>query len=74
MMTVNKIIELVGANYIEASCDVSVYALRSAKREKTFPSSWYGLIKAECDRLGIDCPMDLFSFKKPLHSYKGDEV
>ena len=64
MKTVNDIISATGTSYIEKSCQVSEYSIRAARRDGVFPSSWYEAIKGECDRLGVDCPTDLFSFKR----------
>jgi hypothetical protein len=64
MQTVNDIISETGAAYIKRSCQVSEYSIRAARRDGVFPSSWYEAIKGECDRLGVDCPTDLFSFKR----------
>ncbi len=65
MECVRKITETVGATFIQRECAVSEFSIRAAKRDGVFPASWYAVIKRECDRLGIDCPMGLFSFKRP---------
>ena len=64
-MEVSSIIQEVGVERIQAICSVSRHSIRAAKRDSIFPASWYGVLKPECDRLGIDCPMSLFSFKQP---------
>ena len=65
MVCVNEIIDRVGAAFIQEGCAVSEFSIRAVKRDGVFPASWYGVIKPECDRLGIECPMCLFSFKRP---------
>jgi len=41
-------------------------SIRAARQKRAFPASWFKIIKAECDRLGIECPMSLFSFREPV--------
>ena len=72
MMTTKDIIQAVGKDFIVRECGVSIYSIRAAIREKVFPASWYAALKAECDRLGLACPMELFSFKQPDPSVSDD--
>lgn len=65
MQPFDIILNEVGSDHIQKACGVSEYSIRSAKRGRQFPASWYGEIKKECDRLGLECPMELFSFKRP---------
>ncbi|GAA6196668.1 hypothetical protein NBRC116598_21120 [Pseudophaeobacter arcticus] len=43
-------------------------AISNAVSDGKFPSSWFEAVERECDRLGVDCPTDLFSFKRSSNS------
>lgn len=50
-------------------------ALSNAKAAGRFPAAWYAVVKHECDLVGIECPLELFTFRgmdKPRNK-KGDE-
>lgn len=34
----------------------------------SFPAAWYKAMREIADEKGVDCPMDLFSFKVPVGS------
>jgi len=65
------IIDHIGAAHIQSLVRVGPHAIRKAREVGRFPAGWYRVIKTECDRLGIECPMALFSFKYPA-SKEGD--
>ncbi len=64
MTTVTDIINDLGSPLIERECQVSEYSVRAAKREQSFPASWYRIIRRLREARGRDCPLDLFNFKQ----------
>lgn len=68
MMTVDKICDQIGRKKMTGALGITRAAISNAVSEGVFPSSWYEAIKGECDRLGVDCPTDLFSFKRSSNS------
>lgn len=39
-------------------------SIRAARADEKFPGAWYGVIKAECDRVGVPCPMSAFRWRE----------
>jgi hypothetical protein len=65
MRSVSDIINKLGSENIQRLLDVKEYSIRAAKRQRKFPARWFAVIEAECMKLGIQCPRDLFAFKEP---------
>ena len=64
-ITVSEVIAALGADVIQASCQVGEYSIRAAKRDKKFPASWFDAIESLCAENDLPCPRDLFAFKRP---------
>jgi hypothetical protein len=64
MTDVKYICEKVGRQTLMKRVDVGTAAVTNAISAGKFPAVWYKAIKYECDNLGLDCPMSLFSFKE----------
>jgi len=66
-----SIINAIGSETVQALCGVGEFSVRAARRDNQFPSSWFDLIEKACIDAGVDCPRDLFAFKRddaPIHS------
>ena len=64
MTTVFEIVDAVGRANLRDKLGVSDTAISNALSRKRFPSKWYRLVNSECLSLGVECPMDLFSFSQ----------
>lgn len=64
-INITDIIAAIGADTIQARCDVGEFSIRAAKRDGKFPASWFDAIESECSVRGIECPRELFAFKRP---------
>ena len=40
-------------------------SISNAIAAQKFPSDWYRVVKAECESVGLECPMSMFNFKSP---------
>lgn len=65
MRTTSDIISALGAETVQSLCGVGEFSIRAAKREGQFPASWFDAIDGACQERGIDCPRELFAFKRP---------
>jgi hypothetical protein len=72
--TISDIISAIGADTIQARCDVGGFSIRAAKRDGKFPASWFDAIESECNAIGIACPRDLFAFKRPQDALTQQDV
>jgi hypothetical protein len=64
MANTSTIISALGADVIQALCGVGEFSVRAARRDGQFPASWFDAIDGACLERGIDCPRDLFAFKR----------
>lgn len=64
MTTIHDIITQIGAETIMADCQVGEFSIRAAKRDGKFPASWFDAIESACAQRGIQCPRELFAFKR----------
>jgi hypothetical protein len=64
MMTVKEIVEQVGSDKLECACGVTEFSVKAAKRERMFPASWFKVVEKLCNEKGIECPDNLFNFKR----------
>jgi hypothetical protein len=60
---VNGIVAALTADAMCEALGVGFHAIRYARNAGTFPGNWYGTLLAMCDERGIDCPLDLFTWK-----------
>ena len=65
MKSTSDIINAIGPDAIQSICQVGEFSIRAAKREGKFPASWFDAIERACSDRGIQCPRDLFAFKRP---------
>lgn len=63
--TSEQLINRIGRGVVASKVGVGLTAVSNAAVRGKIPASWYASVKRECDRLGIGCPTDLFSFKQP---------
>ena len=42
--------------------EVSDTSCNPSMKRRIFPAKWYGVVSAECRIIGVNCPLDLFSF------------
>lgn len=49
--------------FFVAHLDVSEHSVRYARTAGIFPASWFAVVRAECDRLKVDCPLSAFNWK-----------
>lgn len=61
---VHRIIAEIGPDAIQSRLGVTVYSLLAAKRERQFPALWYAEISDMCAEQGVDCPRDVFAWKR----------
>jgi hypothetical protein len=40
-------------------------SIRAARAAGQFPASWFDMLEVECRAKGIECPRELFAFKRP---------
>lgn len=62
MSTVSEIVLQIGRANLRFRLGVSDTAISNALSRNKFPSKWYRVMLSECEKAGLDCPMDLFSF------------
>ena len=69
MSTINNILKEIKVSGVSRilgyDLRTTATAVSRARKKGAFPSGWYIALKAECDRLGIECPVELFDFKRP---------
>jgi len=65
MTHINDIIRTVGPEQIKAVCDVGDSSIRAARAAGQFPASWFDMLEVECRAKGLECPRELFAFKRP---------
>lgn len=61
--TTETLANALGRKVIANAVGVGLTAVSNGVVRGRFPASWYQGIKQECDRQGVQCPMDLFDFK-----------
>ncbi|SEL44816.1 hypothetical protein [Pacificibacter marinus] len=71
---IKEIIAAVGAEAVQKRLDVSVFAIRHAKRDGRFAASWYIPLREMCEEVGVDCPESLFNWKSSMPSPLTSEV
>jgi hypothetical protein len=62
MTCISDIVSAVGRAGLRKKLDVSDTAISNALSRGLFPAKWYRIIHGECEAIGIDCPMAMFSF------------
>lgn len=62
MMSVSEIVGAVGRGSLRDKLGVGDAAISNAISRGVFPARWWGVLKAECDTIGIECPLEAFSF------------
>lgn len=65
MMDASKICDALGRRTIKEALGVTKASVSHAVKAKSFPASWYPVIKDLCDERGLDCPVSVFNFKSP---------
>ena len=70
MSTVEEICDKVGRVNLAARLGVTKAAITNAISDDVFPSRWYRVVKEECNAFGINCPIDIFGFRKPKSTEK----
>ena len=56
------IIDAIGAPRLE-SLGFNERLIRHVRSTGKFAAGWYKTIRAECDAIGADCPLDAFNWK-----------
>ena len=62
MEDISNIVQSIGRRRLSSILGVVDTSVSNAVAKSKFPAKWYVIIKSECDRLGVDCPDELFSF------------
>jgi hypothetical protein len=65
MNTHSHIIDQIGAETIAQALGVARNAVFNAKARKSFPASWFPVLRQLCESRQVDCPENLFNFKIP---------
>ena len=55
-----------GRKNIAERLGVGPTSVSNASVAGVFPASWYLVVKEMCDEVGIECPVESFSFKSAL--------
>ncbi len=63
MSEVFNICQSIGRDHLARSLGVGKQAISNAVADEMFPSSWYAVVKNECDQRELECPIVLFRFK-----------
>jgi hypothetical protein len=64
-MNASDICDALGRKAIKEALGVTKASVSHAVREKSFPASWYPVIRDMCEARGIECPVEAFNFKSP---------
>lgn len=72
--TSEQLINQIGRDKISRRIGVGLTAVSNAAVKGSIPASWYEVIRDECDRLGVDCPTYLFSFKRGTQPAPNERV
>lgn len=61
---VASVVAAIGRNELGALLGVKYSAIGMAVAADRFPASWYLVVSEICEERGIECPMDLFHWKR----------
>ncbi|WP_323008964.1 hypothetical protein [Paracoccus sp. (in: a-proteobacteria)] len=60
--TATDICDRLGRTAIANAVGVGLTAVSNAAVDNRFPARWFFAVKSLCEKSGIDCPEELFSF------------
>lgn len=63
MKSAKDIIAAIGNETLQRELGVSYTAIRNAAVRGVLPAAWYVIVHRLCDKRGIACPPEVFSFK-----------
>ena len=55
----------IGREKLQGLLGVGYKSITKAEADNLCPARWAPIIKAECERVGLDCPDTLFNFIRP---------
>ena len=64
MNTVSSICDQIGRKKMAATLGVGLTSISNASVANTFPTPWFKVVEKLCNEKGIECPDDLFNFKR----------
>lgn len=71
METTRSIIDALGRRQFLMRSGLSKQALIRPFAENQFPANWFQILDEMCAERGIDCPRDLFAFRRPFRDSDG---
>lgn len=64
MATPSEIADAIGRKKLAEALEVGRTAIGNAVDRGTFPSSWYLVVKALADEVGVECPASAFAMRE----------
>lgn len=72
--TASSICDALGRRAIAERIGVGITAVSNASVEGVFSATWYDTIYGMCQDAGIDCPRDLFKWKRAAVEAQGAQA